>query len=441
MVKLTRGGVVSWLRRTARLAWLAWALAPQQGLARAEFGAPAGQAAVTIGCLYPMTGRAAIYGRDSIAGMKLALADLAAQTGQAPPFRIIVDDDRSKASYAVRLAEDFIDHDKARFLCGMVSSGVAQAVSQVALRRHVVMVGTDHASSRMTIEGFHRYYFRVTNDSYISMAAGARYLAELQKKTSWKRIAFIGPDYDYGHVSWLDLTDNLDRLGVRHEVVGTFWPKLYEPDYSTYVQALLKAEPDVVVTALWGGDFIAFLKQAMTTEFFSKIRLANFDTGGNYEVMVALGDKPPPGLILSARHYVNWPDSSLNRHFVEAFRQAEGRYPTYAAAGAYGGIMAIARAVAKAGGASDMEAVVNALEGLEIKLPRDPDGFTSHIDPGTHQIVQMQAVGEVEPNTAFPPAKLMLGHWTVYPAEELMPPPDLIRARRAKAAHAADVIQ
>lgn len=420
------------------LAVAALALWPATAVARVELGAPAGEAEVVVGCMFPMTGRPAIYGKDSIAGMRLALSDLAAEGGN-PRMRIIVDDTRSKASYAVRMAEDFIRHDKVNFLCGMVSSGVAQAVSRVSLRHRVIMVGTDHASSRLTIEGLHPYYFRVSNDSWASMAAGARYLAELQKRTGWKRLAFIGPDYDYGHVSLSDLATNLQRLGVDYEMVGEFWPKLYEPDYAAYVAALLEAKPDIVVTALWGGDFIAFLKQAASTEFFQKVRLANFDTGGNYEVLVALGDRPPPGLIVSARHHNNWPDTPRNRRFVQSFHRSEGRFPTYAAEGAYSGVVAIAKAVRAAGGTADVQALVRSLEGLRLELPEDPEGFTSYIDPNTHQIVQMQAVGEIVANTDFPPAKVMLGNWTVYRAEELIPPPDIVRQRRARAAGAADL--
>lgn len=424
------------LIRAATLLLLAVA-ATNGAQARVEIGAAAADADATVGCMFPMTGRAAIYGRDSIAGMRLALADIAARSPQAPRLRVIIDDTRSKASYAVRMAEDFIARDGARFLCGMVSSGVAHAVSQVALRHRVIMVGTDHASSRLTIEALHKYYFRVSNDSYASMAAGGRYLAELQKKTGWTRLAYIAPDYDYGHVSWLDLKDSLDRLGVRYELVGMFWPKLYEPDYSSYLAALQKVEPEIVVTALWGGDFVAFLKQAGSTDFFKHTRLANFDTGANYEVMLALGDYAPPGLIVSARHHNNWPDTERNRRFVADFHRAENRYPTYAAEGAYSGIMAIAAAIEQAGGVADIDAVVRAMEGLRLQLPEDPDGFTSYIDPDTHQIVQMQAVGEVVPDTRFPPARVMPGNWTVYAAEDLKPPPELVRERRARAAGAA----
>jgi branched-chain amino acid transport system substrate-binding protein len=414
------------------MAALAW---PMPSQARIEFGAPPESADATVGCMFPLAGRAAIYGRDSIAGMKLALADLAAElpAGSAPRLRILVEDDRSKASVATRIAENFIARDKVRFLCGVVSSGVAQAISRVSRERQVIMIGTDHASSRLTIEDFHRHYFRVSNDTYTSMAAGARYLADLQKKTGWRRLAFIGPDYDYGHIAWRDLEHALGSLGVSYQVTGHLWPRLYEPDYTAYIAELKAAKPDVVVAALWGGDFIAFLKQALPSGLLKQARLANFDTGGNFDVLASLGEEAPPGLILSARHHNNWPDTARNRKFVNDFHRLEGRFPTYAAEGAYAGIIAIGRAMVLAGRRAGNAQLIQALEGLQLALPEDPEGHISRIDPQTHQIIQAQAIGEVVPNTAFVPAKVMLGRWVVYRAEDLRPPAALIRSRRAHA--------
>ena len=402
--------------------------------ARVEIGASAPNVDATVGCMFPLAGSAAIYGLDSIAGMKLALADLSAEipAAQSPRLRILVEDDRSKASVATRIADNFIQHDKARFLCGIVSSGVAQAISRVSRERKVIMVGTDHASSRLTIEDFHRHYFRVSNDTYSSMAAGARYLADLQKKNNWSRLAFIGPDYDYGHVSWRDLQDSLKGLGVRYEVAGQLWPRLYEPDYSAYIAQLMATKPDVVVAALWGGDFVAFLKQALSAGMLEKTKLANFDTGGNFDVLVSLGERAPAGLILSARHHNNWPDTPRNRKFVTDFHRLEGRFPTYAAEGAYAGIMAIGRALATAGRHASNDQLIHAMENLQLALPEDPPGYVSRIDPNTHQIMQAQAIGEVIADKNYPPAKVMLGKWVVYSAQELQPPPDLVRERRSR---------
>jgi branched-chain amino acid transport system substrate-binding protein len=118
---------------------------------------------------------------------------------------------------------------------------------------------------------------------------------------------------------------------------------------------------------------------------------------------------------------------------VETFHRLEGRFPTYAAEGAYSGIIAIAEAVRRAGPRGSTDQLVKALEGLRLELPEDPPGFTSWIDPETHQIAQAQAIGEVVPDDRFPPAKVMLGNWVVYPAELLKPSPEIIRARREKA--------
>ncbi|MFH3478268.1 ABC transporter substrate-binding protein [Xanthobacter variabilis] len=434
-------GMRSALRRLALAGCLLMGASLAAHAERIELGASPEEADAVVGCIYPMTGRAAIYGEDSVQGIRLALKDIAdgRVTGKpGPRLRVIVDDALSKASYGLRLAENFIDKDHVNFLCGMVSSGVAQAVSDVARRRNIILIGTDHASSRLTIEAEHPHYFRVSNDSWTSNAAGARYLRDIRAKEPWQRIAILNPDYEYGHVSRDDLLASMDRLGMKYEVVAELWPKLYEPDYSSYIQALKDLKPDIVVTALWGGDFLAFLKQAQATDLFSQMRVANFDTGANYDVLVQLGAQPPPGLILSARHHNNWPETEENRHFVEGFRSMVGRYPTYAAEGAYTGMVAIAKAVAEVGNATDDTALIKALEGMRLKLPEDPEGYASAIDPLTHQILQAQAVGTPVPNDHFPPAKAMLGNIRAYSAQDLRPPPDLVRARRAAARHGAD---
>jgi branched-chain amino acid transport system substrate-binding protein len=345
-------------------------------------------------------------------------------------LRLMVADDQSKPAFAIRIARRYIVDDKVDFLCGGVSSTVGLAVSKVAQDHQKIFIGTDHASSRLVIENFHRYYFRVSNSVFQSMSASALYLTELQKTKGWKTIAFIGPDYEYGHGMWDDLREKLDELGTAYQVVGEYWPKLYEPDLTPYIAAIRSAKPDIVIDGHWDGDWIAFVRQAKAYNLFEHTQVCNFDTGGSYEVMEALKDEMPLGLVLSTRHNNNWPDTPLNRRFVTRFHEISGRYPSYSAHGAYAGIYAIAAAVKTAGGTDDTELLIRALEGLHLKLPKDPDGFESYIDPGTHQIVQVQAIGTVERNTDFPPATAMLGNWKVYPAEMLMPSRELLERRR-----------
>ncbi len=388
---------------------------------------------IKIGALYPMTGRAGLYGLDSVDGAEMAVAEINEKGGvKGYKLELMNTDSKAKPDYAVRVVKRYIDEDKVHFIFGIVSSAVGLAVTEVSKQNKKIFIGTDHASTQLTSDKFQPYYFRVSNNTFQSMAAGALYLKELQKTKPWETVAYIGPDYAYGHDQWNELKFNLDRFGVKYKAVGEYWPKLFAPDYTPFITSIMKDKPDILVSGFWGGDTVAFIKQAQPYGLFEKTLYFHPDAGGNYELMSATGAELPLGLVLSARHHNNWPETQANKEYVEKFFKRTGRYPTYAAEGAYAGILAIVQAVEKVGNPDDTEALVKALEGMKIKLPEDPDDFTSYIDPETHQIVQVQAIGVTVPNDKFPPAKRMLGDWKVYKAEDLMPPKGYTGAAQQK---------
>lgn len=380
-------------------------------------GASKADAQASVGCLFPMGGRGGIYGQDSVVGIKLAFERLQQPSISYPPIRVLVADSSSKASKAARQVRDFVRKDGVRFICGVVNSSIALQVAEVAEEEKIFFIGTDHASSKLTSGKARDYYFRVSNNAQQSMQAAALYIKEKFNKDARAkplRLAYIGPDYDYGYQAWRDLRDRLDYEGVNYQVETVLWPKLYEPDYSSYLRALVDKKVDLVVNALWGGDLVAFIQQANQTTLFKHARFANFDTGGNYEVLAALGEDMPAGLILSSRHHNNWPETDYNRWFVERFHELTGRYPSYAAEGAYSGILAISEALRLAGPEASDEDVRKAFSSLRLKLPEDPDGFVSFMNPLNHQLQQVIAIGETIPDHRFLPARMMLGNWMIY---------------------------
>ncbi len=393
------------------------------GLVLAPFAAVAQEKVIKIGSMFPMTGRPGQYGLDSVDAAEMAVEEINAKGGVAGyKLEFLNTDTKAKPDYAVRVTKRYITEDKVHFLFGVVSSAVGLAVTEVSKQYKKIFVATDHASTQLVTDKLQPYYFRVSNCTFQSMAAGALYLKELKQTKPWETIAYIGPDYAYGHDQWDELRFCLDRFGVKYKSVGEYWPKLSAPDYTAFITAIMKDKPDILVSGFWGGDTVAFIKQALPYGLFTKMLYFHPDAGGNYEVMQAMGSELPLGLVLSARHHNNWPDTELNREYVKKFHQRTSRYPTYAAEGAYAGVYAIAEAVKKVGNPDDTEALVKAFEGLKIKLPEDPSDFTSYIDPATHQVVQVQAIGVTVPNDKFPPAKVMLGDWKIYKAEDLMPP-------------------
>lgn len=385
---------------------------------------------MTVGCLYPLTGRAARYGHDSIVGAEMAAEEINQAGGVlGKEVRLLFADDRSDPTYAVRVAQRYVLEDRVDFLMGVVSSAVALAVTQVSRHFGVIFVGTDHASARLTLEAFQPYYFRVTNNTMQSMRAGVVYLS----RRPWRRFFYIGPDYEYGHRQWLDFREHLARLLPDAEILGAVWPKLYERDYLPFLRAVLEARPEVLVHGFWGGDTIAFTEQALELGLFERVQVVSFDAGGNYEVFEALGDRVPEGLILSARHHNNFPDTEANRRFVQRFWERARRYPSYTAHGAYVGVYFLARAVQRAG-SLDPDDVVHAGEGLQLPTPRDREGFCSWIRPVDHQIVQEMYVGRTQRSERFPPAQFLLGDWEVIPAESLLPSVAEVLQLRSEAA-------
>jgi len=391
---------------------------------------------IKIGCLFPMSGPSAIYGEDSIAAIRIAEEELkekrlkqqknstvlknasvpAKIPSKIPPtIKVLVGDTKSKPLRAVQLARSFIENDSVKFLCGGVSSSVALAVTKVAHTKRIIFVGTDHASPRLVDEAFHPYYFRMNNGTRQSMRAGAKYIAQhYKKRRSPLKIAFIGPDYDYGYRAWDDLRYFLKKEGVAISIVVELWPKLNQKDFSIYIDALIDAKPDIVVNGHWGSDFVDFIRQAKDSDVLKKSTLMNFDAGGNYDTLVNVGDDMPLGLVLSARHHVNWPPTVENKTFVDKFFRRTGRYPSYAAEGAYAGVHAIAAVVDNVGKNANDGKLIAAFQKLSLKLPEDPDGFKSYMDPSTHQIQQVQAIGVTINSQSHQPATVLLGNWSVY---------------------------
>ncbi len=413
------------IRRSLLTLLLAGALTALPGVRSAQaelvIGASEKEAEVTVGCLFPLNGRGGLYGRDSAVGIQLAFEWLEQQNTDYPKIRVLIEDTRSKPSRATRLVRDFVHNDGARFICGVVNSSIAWQVSQLAQKEKAFFIGTDHGSSRLTDGEVSPYYFRLNNNSRQSMQAAAAYIRDRFGTGSRRplRISYLGPDYDYGYSMLADLRHSLTDAGVRYELVTTLWPRLYEADYTLYIQALTEQPTDLIVNSLWGGDLVAFIQQANKTDLFEHAPFANFDTGGNYEVLSALGADMPNGLILAARHHNNWPDTPYNRWFTRRFFELSGHYPSYAAEGAYAGILAIAETVRKAGVDANDTEIRESLEQLQLKLPEDPPGFTSYIDPETHQIQQVIAIGISAPNASLPPATHLLRNWTFYRPEVL----------------------
>ncbi len=381
---------------------------------RAEvvLGASKQEADLEVGCLYPLTGPSALWGNDAVVALEMALEEVHREK-DAPKLRVYVADTMGKQFRSREIATSFI-HRGVDVLCGVVNSNIALEVSQLAKQHQILFLGAGHSTARLTEDQRHPWYFHLNNDASQSSDAGARYLRDVKAEMEWQTISYIGPDYEYGHQIWQTMMNSLQRHHVQYQVKDEFYSLLGETDYRLYIKALLADPPDVLVSGHWTRDLVIFLEQAARAGLLESTHFVNFDTGGGYFVLSRLGDTLPEGVVLSGRSHINWPETSANQTYIKSFFERTQRFPTFIAQDAYTVIRVLDVGWRQAK-PQTVSGLRNALPGLKVSLPEDPQGFQSYIDPDTHKIMQYQAIGATQQTGGFAPATRMLGQWRAYP--------------------------
>jgi branched-chain amino acid transport system substrate-binding protein len=319
---------------------------------------------IKIGLLYSLSGLAAVYTQGTVIGHEIAAEEINAKGGiLGRKIEYVVRDDKLKPGEAVKEFRRLATRDKVDFVMGVISSGVALAVSEVAKEMKVLFVDTIAQTSALTEEQGHPYVVRTnTNSTVIGRTA-----ALAAAKGPWKSFYFIGPDYEWGHVVNGDFWEFIQRKKEGVSKVGELWPKLGERDFSSHITAMLNAKPDAVFSSLWGGDLIAFIKQASTYGFFEKIQFISTG-GGDLDILKPLGAEMPDGLLATFLYAFDWypVKEQENKDFVAKFKERAGYEPKSGDIIGYVSTYMIAQAITAAGG-TDTDALIKALRGTEFK--------------------------------------------------------------------------
>ena len=70
---------------------------------------------------------------------------------------------------------------------------------------------------------------------------------------------------------------------------------------------------------------------------FNNVKFA-FTDGAALETLVPLGKDMPDGIFVAARYFFLTPDTAMNRHFVQTYRDRFKEYPDYMAEETYAGV-------------------------------------------------------------------------------------------------------
>jgi branched-chain amino acid transport system substrate-binding protein len=261
-------------------------------------GGPAiAQNTIKVGVPMPLSGPAALYGEPAVKGMRMFVDEINAAGGVlGKKIELVVRDSKASADEAVRVSREMILKEEVQFLVGTLTSAEGPAVSTIAKENKIILIAPIPKTDQLTSEkNLHSYVFRTAANTTMEGRSAAEIIATWQDV---KKVATIAHDYAYGQDVAKSFVEHLKKLRPDVEIVDQQWPKLGEADYTPFINAQMAKKPEAVFSAMWGGHFVTWAKQAKPVGFFDLVqnRVVNGGEAGSVEATRALGPDYPFGI-------------------------------------------------------------------------------------------------------------------------------------------------
>jgi branched-chain amino acid transport system substrate-binding protein len=233
---------------------------------------PAGVAGDTafVGVSVPLTGPFSAEGKDQQLGFELAFDHINSGKwiGKVPEIKnngllgkrieFGVGDTETKPEPAIQAQTRFLRNNKAIVMTGCFSSAVTVALGKLAQREHVLYMAGPAGSDDVTGKDCQRYSFRSQPSTYMAAKALAPVLAQSLGKD--KKVAYLVPDYTFGHTQYNAMVRFTEPLGWK--VASKQVCPIGTADYSTYLLNIANSGANVFVNCTVGNDCSLSIKQA-----------------------------------------------------------------------------------------------------------------------------------------------------------------------------------
>jgi len=205
----------------------------------AAFAAAPALADITIGVSIPLTGPTSALGIPTKNGIALWPTSIAGEK-----LNVIILDDATDTTLAVKNTRRFITEDKVDLIVGSAATPLAAAMSDVATEGQTVQLMLSPVNLP---EGKGAWSFRMPQ----STAVMAIPIVEHWKKTGVKTYGFLGYSDAYGEAWLTDIKPLADKAGIK--LVAT--ERFARPDTSVTGQALklVSANPDAILIVASGS--------------------------------------------------------------------------------------------------------------------------------------------------------------------------------------------
>jgi urea transport system substrate-binding protein len=361
---------------TETAAATATAAATETAAATATAAASATSAAaggtITIGCLVPFTGLETHNGTSMQYGAQIAADELNAAGGVAGmQIKLLFEDTTGVPDVAVQKAQKFINEVKVDALLGTLTSSERNAVYDVSTKAKTLLINPTF------YEGFglcNRYFFSTGAPPNMSIAPLVPYAI----KNLGKSFFMVGSDYVWGTGSIKAAKPLITAAGGT--IVGEEYPAFGTTDFSSIIQKIQTAKPDVVFPFVAGQDGITFLKQMADQGVRQSVKIV-----ANYLdelVTRALPGDVVQGIINSSMYYRSL-ENAANTKFLEELKVMDpAAYMGDFGMCMYYGMKMYGDSVAKAG-TKDTEKVIDVMRTISSD---GPSGIVTYFPQNQHAI-------------------------------------------------------
>lgn len=350
-------------------------------------------------------------------GWQMAVEEINAAGGViGRPLEVIARDDGGKPGNAVKIAEELTTKENVDLLAGTFFSHIGVAVTNYSKQRKKLFIATEPMSDDITWKQGHRYTFRLRPSTYLQSAM----LAEEAAKLPAKRWAIVAPNYKFGQDAVAAFKKVMKAKRPDVEFVEEQWPALFKIDPGATVQALLRAKPDGIYSALFSRDLTAFVREAELRGLLKPDLTVVGLLTGEPEYLDPMGEEAPKNWIVTGYPWYAIEDPK-HKKFIKDYQAKYNETPRMGSLVGYVFIQAIAAMIEKAG-STDQDAMISAMEDLT---------FDSVVGPITFRGLDHQStMGTWVGRTAVKDGKPVMVNWHYAKGEDYFPTDEEIKALR-----------
>jgi len=320
---------------------------------------PAGGDTIKVGILHSLSGTMAISEVSVKDAEMMAIEEINASGGVlGKKIEPVIEDGASNWGTFAEKAKKLLQQDKVVTVFGCWTSASRKAVLPVFEENKGLLwypVQYEGMESSPNI-----FYSGAAPNQQIVPAV------EWLLQNKGKKIFLLGSDYVFPRTANKIIKAQLAAMGG--ELIAEEYTPLGHTDYSTIVNKIRAAKPDVVFNTLNGDSNVAFFKQLKDAGITSK-DITTLSVSVAEEEVRGIGVENMKGHLVSWNYYQTT-DTPENKEFVKKYKAKYGqdRVTDDPIEAAYVQVYLWAEAVKKAG-STDVDKVKEAAKGLEFKAP------------------------------------------------------------------------